>query len=182
MKNRLTNNRIGPVDRLRSALFGVLIGLSLLGCGPQAEQSQVPRSILTLNDTNDATFARDFAQDYLATLASLENAYHDSRQRDDANGFIRYRNLEWTPAYIEKKAYYQAVLQKNKPYIYRAAMNPLFDKFDRLITISVNLKHALRDHNDAQWRQAKALIDADKAVVMRQLSAAGESPAILSKH
>ncbi len=165
MKNRLKDNRIRPLDRLRSALFGVLIGLSLLGCEPQAEQSQVPRSILTLNDTNDATFTRDFAQDYLTTLASLENAYHDYRQRDDANGFIRYRNLEWTPAYIEKKAYYQAVLQKNKPYIYRAAMNPLFDKFDRLITISVNLKHALLEHNETQWQQTEALIAADRLAV-----------------
>jgi len=161
---------------LRYALLGIFISLFLVACDNDVElKSSVPDFILVLNDDNMHEFTVRFAHDYLNTLENLVNASTHYRLADDGDGLTTYRNQQWTPLYIEKKYYYQAVLQKNKPNIYRASIDPLFDKFDRLINISVNLKHAVLDRDDDRWQQTLAMIKRDKQVVTALIKSSGES-------
>lgn len=157
------------------ALLAVFVSLFLVACSDDVElKSSVPDFILELSDDNMYEFTVRFAHDYLDMLDNLLNASIDYKLADDGDGLSAYRNQQWTPLYIEKKSYYQAVLQKNKPNIYRASIDPLFDKFDRLINISVNLKHAVRDHDDDRWEQTLAMIKRDKQVVRALIKSSGE--------
>ncbi len=122
---------------------------------------------IVLNKSNINSFKRELLQDYVSNRNDLLNQFKAFKKEGNPHGFVQYRNYEWTPHYIEKKDYYQVVLKKNKAYIEKASIKPLFLKFDNLLIIGVNLKNALLDSDDELLKSTYAQIKADHTVISK---------------
>lgn len=129
----------------------------------QAELDSVkPLAIIQLNDHNIEEFSLIFAEHYQLMLDELLHGFNQAKEEDDSHIFVSYRNFHWTPNYIEKKEYYQAVLEQNRTYVTQSPVRPLFDHFERLIYIGLDLKHGLNDNNEALLRKTFFIIENDK--------------------
>ncbi|MGB0467185.1 MAG: hypothetical protein ACPGF7_06575, partial [Pontibacterium sp.] len=156
---------------LKSIFMGALLGSLLTACCQDAEQGELKSAIIpVLSPNNIGEFSESFAHDYFNTLESLENAFDAYENTEDTDAFITFRNREWTPLYIKNKAYYQAVLHKNKATVYRASIDPLFTGFDRLVVIGLDLKHAALENNNNLRERAFLRIATDTKAVKQVLS------------
>ena len=155
---------------LKSLLFWICISLFLVSCGNNTEKSEV---ILLLNDENIDEFTVNFAYEYFDTLDRLVVAFRTYKQADDSHGFINFKNKAWNREYINRKRDYQTVLEKNRLYISKTSIKPLFDKFEALLYISLNLKDSLLNDSEAQSQTTLTTIKEDKRVVNAAIKLAG---------
>ena len=121
--------------------------LLLHGCSNEADQ-QTERPVPQLSDLNIKQFVTVFQEDYERSLSDIEQAYDKYKLENDPSGYVAYRNLVWTPAYIDLKNHYAAVLHLNKPYLARKRLLPLFDMFDNILKIGLDLKKAMLDEDE----------------------------------
>jgi len=160
LKCRLTTKAL-----LLSSLF---ISLLMAGCSQEYE-SQVGTKpeveIVILSKDNQKAFIRTMVSDYLLTSEQLQKKFSEFEITGDAYGFIEYRNQNWTPRYIEQKAYYQELLYRNKAYVYRNQLEPLFQCYDELQKLALHLKHSLRDKDTALKRAAFKRLKQDREKV-----------------
>lgn len=134
--------------RLLAGIFMTCLILLLHGCSNEAAEEKVVRPIPQLSDLNIKEFVSVFKQDYERSLNDIENAYDEHKSNNDPDGYVAYRNLTWTPAYIDLKNHYAAVLHQNKPYLARKRLLPLFTLFENVLKIGLDLKKSMNDNDE----------------------------------
>lgn len=139
----------------------------LSACDSSEKTSNETKSkqAVTLNDDNINTFTITFANQYLTTLKGLTDAYQKADKSGDSFSFIQYRNYEWTPNYIERKHYYQAVQEKNKLFLNNTPTQELFAPFERLIFVGIELKKGLSNNDKTLIKKAYDTIKQDRHTV-----------------
>jgi hypothetical protein len=146
-----------------------ILSIAVTGCDNQTENAETaeaaPLEIIVLDDSNVDVFRETFIQDYIELRNELLTQFKVFKKANDPYKFAQYRNYQWTPRYIEKKNYYQAVLNKNRAYIDKKALKPMMLRFENLLYIGVNLKNALLDDNTELLKSTYAEIKADKAII-----------------
>ncbi|WP_261844700.1 hypothetical protein [Aliamphritea ceti] len=148
--------------RLLAGILMTCILLLLHGCGNDATEEKAPRPIPQLSDLNIKQFVTVLQQDYEHSLEDIENAYDEHKANNDPDGYFKYRNLTWTPAYIDLKNHYSAVLYENKPYLARKRLLPLFSMFDNVLKIGLDLKKAMSDNDERYHGRAVDSIQKDR--------------------
>lgn len=143
----------------------VTMGLFLTACDKSGQETEKAKPILTLSDANVKQFKIDFYKDYVKTQKELLDAFHRHQKAGDSFGFTEFRNVVWTPAFIEKKDSYQAILDKNRTYIDASSIKPMFLRFENLIYIGINLKNGLLDGDQELLSTTLAEAVADKKTV-----------------
>jgi hypothetical protein len=137
--------------------------LTLIACQQESaeplEQNASQPSIIQLNDQNIEEFSLIFAEQYQLMLDELIHGFNEAKEQNDSHLFVSYRNFYWTPKYIERKDYYQAVRERNSLYLVSSPADSLFDHFEKLIYIGIDLKHGLNKKDDALLRKTFAAID-----------------------
>ncbi len=160
------------VVRLVPVIFSVMCiglpGFMLTGCTEEKAAPPVIK-IQQIDPANQQAFVRQMVGDYLLLSNELQSRYDEFKAADDADGFIRYRNLRWTPAYIDKKAAYDKVFYNQKAYIYRQQLGGLFELFFGLQKLSIHLKHSLSDKDWTLEQQALTKLLKDQAKVNHYL-------------
>lgn len=148
----------------------ICISLFLASCGNNFERSE---ATLLLNNENINEFTVNFAHEYFDTLDRLLVAFGTYKKADDSHGFIDFTNKAWDREYTIRNHYYQTVLEKNRFYISQKSIKPLFDKFEELLDIGLNLKYSLLNDNEAQSQTTLTTIKKDKRVVNAAIKLAG---------
>jgi len=144
----------------------VTISLLLTACDKSGQDTEkAVKPILALSDANAKQFKVAFYKDYVKTQKALLEAFHRHQKAGDSFGFTQFRNTVWTPAFIEKKNTYQAILDKNRTYIDTASIKPMFLRFENLIYIGINLKNGLLDDDQELLKTTLAEASADKRIV-----------------
>jgi len=143
-------------------LLWICISPFLASCGNHFEE---PDDTLRLNNENINEFTANFAHEYFDTLDRLLVAFRTYKKADDSHGFIDFTNKAWDRKYTNRNHYYQTVLEKNRSYISQKSIKPLFDKFEELLDIGLNLKYSLLNDNEAQSQTTLITIKEDKRVV-----------------
>lgn len=131
--------------------------------------------LIQLNSNNIDTFTIEFAQTYLSTLNELLVAFKKYNNPDSSYQFVQFRNNQWTPQYIKNKNHYQAVLQHNASFLEQSTSRPLFDHFEGLIYIGLDLKKGLLDGRPALIKQALKKAKRDRLQVNAILEQARSS-------
>lgn len=116
--------------------------------------TKTSNDLVELNTDNIDTFTIEFAQTYLNTLNDLLVAFKKYNNPDSSYQFVQFRNNQWTPQYIKNKNHYQAILQNNASFLKQSTTQPLFDHFEGLIYIGLDLKKGLLDNKPALIKQA----------------------------
>ena len=147
-------------------LLALCISFTLTSCGKSSEDAtEKVKPVIILNDANIKQFTQTLAKDYITTQKSLLDAFYSHQKSGNAYGFTQYRNSTWTPTFIEKKDYYQTVLNKNRDYITKKSIKPLFLRFENLIYVGVNLKIGLLDENQDLIKETLTEAAEDKKIV-----------------
>jgi len=145
-----------------------VLSLSLFGCDTaDNKEVSVTKEITTLTDKNIKTFTKTLLKDYVEARSELLAQFKTFKKANDKYGFAKYRNHTWTPKYIEKKEYYNAVLDENRAYIDKAGVKPLFLRFENLLYIGVNLKNSLLNDDDELLQTTYAEIKEDHATISK---------------
>ena len=154
-----------------------IVALCFLTCLSACDSSEKApnetkfKEAITLNDSNLNAFTVEFATHYLTTLKGLTNAYQKAKKSGDPFSFVQYRNYEWTPNYVEKKRYYQAVQEKNKAFLSNTQTQKLFAPFERLIFVGIELKKGLSNNDKTLIKRAYTTIKKDHHIVKTVLAA-----------
>jgi hypothetical protein len=156
---------------LKIGALCLLTSLSACDSSEETHKEANPKQIITLNDSNLNAFTIEFANHYLTTLKGLTDAYQKAKKSDDAFSFVQYRNYEWTPSYVEKKRYYQAVQEKNKAFLSNTHTQKLFAPFERLIFVGIELKKGLSNNDKTLIKKAYTTIKRDHHIVKTVLAA-----------
>jgi len=152
----------------KSLLLMIVMSVFVTACNKASEDTEVKEveiSVPTLSDKNIREFSAKMAKDYNNNLNSLMDGYNQAKKVDNAYAFMSYRNNKWTPIYIKQKDYYQKVFEQNKSYLSHSASKPLFEKFEGLIYIGIDLKNAFLDEDKAKLQEVLAVINEDKKIV-----------------
>ena len=142
------------------SLLIVVFASLLHGCSQEPEK--VVRKVPQLTELNIHEFVDVFQNDYENTLDTIVAAYDESKANDDPDEFIRYRNLYWTPDYIDMKNYYAKVLHANKAFLARKRLLPLFTAFDHVLKIGLDLKKAITQNDERYHFRAMDSIQKDR--------------------
>ncbi|SER04318.1 hypothetical protein SAMN03080615_03700 [Amphritea atlantica] len=156
--------------RSRLAILPLLLVLfALSGCSDE-QQGDTPTIIYEqLEPSNQQAFIQQMVTRYLMLSDRLQQQYLAYKAANDADGFILFRNNEWTPEYIEYKTHYDQVFYEQKAYIYRHQLDGLFDLFFGLHKLSVHLKHSLLEKDWKLEQQVLQKLTADQAAINRYL-------------
>ena len=146
-------------------VIGLYLSFSLVACDSNGQVEAKIKPIPIINDTNINQFTQTLHNDYVAIQKDLLNAFYRYQKSADSHGFVQFRNYEWTPTYIEKKNYYQMILNKNRSYLTRQALNPAFISFENLIYIGLSLKNGLLNDDQQMIKTTLAEAKADKKQV-----------------
>ncbi|OUR71208.1 hypothetical protein A9Q78_10420 [Methylophaga sp. 41_12_T18] len=155
---------------IRYILLSLAISFFLVACG---DNKVAPIEIIKLSSTNIDAFTVELANDYLTTVDSLVTEFKKHKKANDAYGFTQYRNYYWTPAYIEKKDYYAAVIEQNRDFLANSKIRPIFNKFDNLIYFGVDLKNSLLEKDRKLLDKTMVSLKKEKADVIAVLKATG---------
>jgi len=147
-------------------LLLLCISFTLTACDKGPDEAGQSKPIIVLNDSNVKQFTQNLAKDYVKTQKALLDAFYSHQKAGDAHGFTQYRNFNWTPMFIEKKDYYQAVLDKNRSYISKKEIKSLFLRFENLIYIGINLKKGLLNENQGLVKETLAEAAEDKKIIL----------------
>ncbi|RRC99706.1 hypothetical protein [Amphritea balenae] len=156
-----------PNNRMSGSLvffFAILIMPFLLIAGCSKEQPEEQQA-LHIDALNQSSIVQLIVTDYQQLSNQMLERYQSYKRINDIDGFILYRNSQWTPAYMEKKEQYQRLLHQQKAYIYRHQLDGLFDRFMNLQKLALHLKHSLQDSDPELERQAMKRFDEDKQAV-----------------
>lgn len=171
-----TKNYSSNEDKLSSKLnylfVCLFLSLFLVACGDTATQEEVVE-IPELNAANLDEFTLTFANTYLHTVETLLTEFKKHKKADTPHGFVQYRNHQWTPAYIEKKDYYLAVIEKNRAFLETTKVKPLFNKFDNLIYYGIDLKRSLLEKDRKLLDETVAALNEQEAIVATVIKSAG---------
>lgn len=143
--------------RYRNVTITLVLVLSLLtACSDSNQQDKVTASTaIELDDSNINTFTVKTAKKYQTLASKLFKAFEQAQKANDEHSFIDYRNNVWTPKYIEYKQYLQKTQQSNKAYLAdKTTTNRLFDAYENLIYIGLDLKNGLLNKDDEQIANA----------------------------
>ncbi len=146
-------------------LLALCLSFTLTSCSKE-DATEKAKPAIVLNDTNIKQFTHTLAKDYANIQKTLLDAFYSHQKSGDAHGFTQFRNTTWTPAFIEKKAYYQAVLNTNRDYITKKSIKPLFLRFENLIYIGINLKKGLLNEDQDLIKLTLEEAAADKKIVL----------------
>ena len=161
----VVKSRLATKSLLLSSMF---ISLLIVGCSQEQEslvQAKTETEIVILSKGNQKAFIHTMVSDYLLTTERLQQQFSEFEKTGDAYGFIEYRNQDWTPRYLEQKAFYQKVLHRNKAYVYRHQLEPLFQCYDELQKLALHLKHSLLDKDAALQKKAFERLQQDRQKV-----------------
>lgn len=137
----------------------LLLGLLFsVGC---AEEEQAPQGY-KVTELNQVEFVREITADYLRLTDQIQLQYRVHKKTDDNDGYVLYRNQQWTPEYIDLKRKYEAVLNQSRAYVYRHQLDNLFDRFFDLHKLALHLKHSLQDKDWKLEQQAMKRLARDR--------------------
>lgn len=136
--------------RLFACVLMLFSSLFLSAC---MEEEKAPRVVPTLTEQNLREFMSVASHEYDQIIDKLEVAFNESKAAQDPDEFISYRNREWTWEYLELKEHYAAVLDKNRRFVASHQLQPLFDEYNGILEIGLDLKHALTENNARRERR-----------------------------
>jgi len=152
----------------KQLLLVFAICVFLVACDKDADDAKITEVeviVPILSDDNIKEFTIGMAKNYNANLDSLMAEFYSAQKADNEYQFVNFRNYTWTPNYIKQKDFYQKVLENNASYLSRSPSRPLFDKFEQLIYIGIDLKNALLDKDEAKLQEHLVAINKDKDTV-----------------
>ncbi len=157
---------MNAITLIKTTAISLCFALLFSACDKpvDSEPATKTKAIPTLNNKNLKAFIYTLSQDYMKSSSNLLTAFNVYKKSGDSFGFIQFRNHKWTPAYIEKKNYYQAVYKQNKAYITNNNLSPLFLAYENLIYIGINLKNSLLDKNNDLEKEALRSLEEDRAI------------------
>jgi len=141
------------------------MSLFLAACDKSSQDTEKAKPIPTLSDANIKQFKVNFYNDYAKTQKALLDKFYSHQKAGDSYGFTQFRNVVWTPKFIEKKDAYQAILDKNRKYIDTTSIKPMFLRYENLIYIGINLKNGLLDGDQELLKTTLAEAAADKKII-----------------
>ncbi|MDH5358268.1 MAG: hypothetical protein OEY48_01125 [Gammaproteobacteria bacterium] len=166
LKPLFIHKQLGHLSpHLKYLLLLMIICLSLISCGDNNEEAQSSGNVKVLTDANVKNVVSALAGDYSLALDDLIYAFNKHKEAGTAFEFITYRNTKWTPNYIQRKNYYHDILENNMAYISKQNIKPLFIKFEELIFIGLDLKHALYNGDEERLERAVKTIEDDKKTI-----------------
>ncbi len=139
-------------------LFFAISLILLTSCESHSEASPVVEPAKVIDQGTVKPFLVKLASDYLILANELEANSRRYEEHDDLEGFVRYRNREWTPNYTSKKIFYEHSFQKNEFYLQQHNLERPFEIFASLIYIGLDLKHGLQNHDQALTKKAHQLL------------------------
>lgn len=138
-------------------LVWICLSIILTACNNNDSSGEKPAQAVTqLNSSNIAAFTSSFKKDYDDNLNALLKEFKLAQQNNDEYSFVDYRNNKWTPAYISKKNFYAKVYEDNSTYLKTSPITPLFNHFENLIYIGLELKNGLLDKDQDAINRALA--------------------------
>lgn len=152
----------------KQIIFMFFMSLLLVACNENSDDSDVIEiavEVPTLSDKNIKDFTIKMVKDYNVILNSLLVEFNSAKKEGNEYQFVNFRNYTWTPNYIRQKNYYQSVLAHNAAYLSKSPSRVLFDKFEYMIYIGIDLKHALLDKDDVKLHEQLVVINKDKNIV-----------------
>jgi len=152
-------------NHLLTIFLSLCLSITLVSCDKSEKIVEKEKPIPVLNDDNVKQFTLALANDYEKTQKELLDGFYRYKKAGDSYGFTKFRNGDWTPAFIQKKDYYQAVLNKNRSYITRKALKPAFLRFENLLYIGLSLKNGLLNDDQEMIQAALVEAKADKKLV-----------------
>ena len=165
----MTLNMTRPRTLLRNSLVILLTLFLVSACKQETPEEKAMRMAPTLTEQNVRKFVSIAGKDYNDILSQLENAYGKYKADNDSLGFIGYRNTQWTWEYLELKRHYAAVLKKNRKFVASHSLQPVFDEYEGILNIGLDLKHALSEGNKRRERRAFESIKRGKIVMAKTL-------------
>ena len=160
-------------SHVRYLLLLMISCLCLASCDNNGEELFSSDKVLELNDANVKKVVSALAGDYSIALDDLIYAFNSHKKAGTPFDFITFRNTKWTPEYMSRKNHYHDILEKNMAYITDKKIKPLFIKFEELIFIGLDLKHALYDGDDERLKNAVTTIEKDKKAINATLKSSG---------
>jgi len=152
---------------LLTPFLWLCISLALVSCDKAPDGAdKAAEPIITLSNENVKEFSRTLAKDYVKRQKELLDSFYSHKKSGEAYGFTQYRNYTWTPEFIEKKKYYQAVLDNNRSFISEKSIKPLFLRFENLIYIGLNLKNGLLNGDEELMKSTLAEAAADRSTII----------------
>ncbi len=165
----MTLNLTRTLTLSRNSFLILLAALMISACSQETPEEKAMRMAPTLTDKNVYKFVSIAGKDYDQILDRLELAYSKYKSEDDSLGFIGYRNTKWTWEYIELKNHYAAVLKKNRKFVASHSLQPVFDQYEGILLIGLDLKHALTESNHRRERRAFESIKRGRIVMAKTL-------------
>jgi hypothetical protein len=107
---------------------------------PVSPEKHIP----VINDETANDFIYRFAVDYIEMGMKLVRGYQEVERERDFNRFETFRNQVWLPDYDAKRAYYNAVLERNWDYLFAHDLSDLIANFSDLFVSSTDLKFYLK--------------------------------------
>lgn len=130
-----------------------------------AEQS---RDLQNVTTDNLPAFVSQLSEDYYQQLTSLIDFYQLYQQKRDPRGFNVWHLRGFSPAFGERQAYYDHLLNSADPDSQAAVAN-LVNVFNDLGSIATQLMVSFRDNDPAAYQQAKLLIRDNNVLLAQQL-------------
>jgi len=146
-------------------IFSLLIMMLFTACDQSSPNKTTTLAIPTLDNGTVKTFAIKFQEDYDKQLNSLLTQFDRAYKNNDSYSFTDFRNNKWTPAYIKHKNFYAEVYNQNKDFLKTSQITPLFQRFESLIYIGINLKNGLLDSDKTLIEQTLTEAKADQKLV-----------------
>ncbi|WP_261843188.1 hypothetical protein [Aliamphritea ceti] len=165
----MTLNLTRTLYLVRNSFLILLTLLMVSACNQETAEEKAMRMAPTLTDNNVRKFVSIAGKDYDQILDRLEVAYDKYKAEEDSLGFIGYRNTKWTWEYIELKNHYAAVLKKNRKFVASHSLQPIFDQYEGILLIGLDLKHALTENNRRRERRAFESIKRGRIVMAKAL-------------
>jgi hypothetical protein len=135
-------------------LFISLLMLVLAGCSSSENEQEKSAVNINLTNKNIVSFSQRISDDYFTNINALFQAYQKAALSDKPHEFVNYRNGTWTDNYISKKNYYSKVYETNEKFIISSPIKPLFEEFENLIYIGLDLKNGLLNADQARISNA----------------------------
>lgn len=145
----------------------ILSTLFLVGCEKDVESSHPAEPAPVIDQANAKAFLKKLAVDYLALADDLETQSTYFEKNNDLEGFLIYRNRDWTPNYISRKLFYEKTLEQNQAYISQHKLSKPFEIFSSLIYIGLEIKHGFQSSDQKQLALAHKALQKNRAYMQK---------------
>jgi hypothetical protein len=150
---------------LSTLLMASLLFLS--GCQQETKSSVMAEPVPVIDQKNAKAFLKKLAEDYLILANALKAQSVFYENNNDLDGFIAYRNKDWTPNYASRKLFYEETLKQNHPYLSQHKLEKPFNVFSSLIYVGLDIKHDLQKSDNKALNKDYKQLETDLHYMQR---------------